>query len=334
MTGGVVIVVWNGEEYIDRCLRSVLDQTVAARTIVVVDNASDDRSREIVSELAPRAAGRGVDLRVVEKTENTGFTAGANEGLRLLLAAPASHDVVVLLNQDAELDASWLASVSAAMNEDARVGAVGSRLLTADGSLLQHAGGYTDRPRRIGRHYGHREAASAGGHDQPREVEFVTAAAVALRAAALREVGLFDEVFSPGYYEDVDLCWRLREANWKVLYLPSALATHVESASFSRRPDRLSLSHRNRLIFALKWLTDDGAREEFSRAERDYFAGACPDDDRQALGQAYLEVLLVLPEAVQARFGGHPPSPRLFDALVELFAGLRRELLEGRAAAS
>jgi GT2 family glycosyltransferase len=325
MTCGVVIVAWNGEQYLDACLRSVLEQSVVPAVIIVIDNGSDDRSLEIIGTYVDGATRRGVTLRVVTEPTNTGFTPAANKGLAALRDEFRTVDVAILLNQDVTLDGDWCEVVSAAFAADPQVGVVGSKLLRPNRLTIQHAGGYLERPRFVGRHYGHHEPAAWLRATESREVEFVTGAAIALRVAALDETGTFDEVFAPGYYEDVDLCLRMTAKGWKVVYLPTAVATHVESASFGRRPDRLSIAHRNRLIFALPWLVDETFRGEFYRHEH-RFAKEASLEERRALALGYLSVLLMLPEALDARVGVDSVSAATCSELIEMLASLRRDI--------
>jgi GT2 family glycosyltransferase len=327
VTFGVVIVTWNGERYIEACVRSVLGQQVMPVFVVVVDNASDDRTVDLVSGFESRASARGSAFAVVRESTNTGFTRGANTGLRQFLAQEGRVDVVVLLNQDAEIDPRWCAAVGKVFEADVRVGAVGARILRPDRVTIQHAGGYLERPRLVGRHFGDGHADVPGAFDVLHDVEFVTAAAMAIRTDALREVGCFDEVFSPGYYEDVDLCTRLRDSGWRVVYAPLAVAIHVESASFSSRMDRLSLSHRNRLIYALPWLVDPLFRAEVCLAERRAFTLDSPIEERRALALAYLSTVLLMPEAMKARVPSVIVTAALAAELIGMFGQLREEAL-------
>ncbi len=328
MTSGVIVVAWNGESYLEACLRSVLTQTELPRRLIVVDNDSRDRSLEIARSFEAETGRLDVSLTVVEEPRNTGFTSGANRGLKALIDGREDLDFAVLLNQDATLHPAWCEAATAVLAADPRVGAVGSKILLPNGLTVQHAGGYLAKPRFLGRHYGHHATDVPHDFAALREVDYVTAAAMALRVTTIRAIGTFDEVFSPGYYEDVDWCTRARTAGWKVVYAPEAVATHVESASFRLRPERLSLSHRNRLVYALPHLADASCRREFASAERQYFCGAAPGEDRRALGFAYLWFLLMLPDLAATRIPGVSGSPELVTELIDLFGGLRRDLLD------
>ena len=327
MTFGVVIVTWNGAKHIVACLRSVFEQTLPPAHMIVVDNASEDDTPALVAQSECVARARGIRFTVIREAHNTGFTRGANTGMERFLSADNALDAVVLLNQDAELDPGWTTAVAEVFESDSRVGAVGARLLTPDRQSLQHAGGYLERPRLAGMHLGHHVAESTERCADQQDVEFVTAAAMAVRVAALRDTGYFNEIFSPGYYEDVDLCELLRVSGWRVVYAPAAVATHVEGASFSSRPDRLALSHRNRMIYALPSLVDSDRRTTFYAAERLAFTVDSPLEERRALSLAYLQIILMMPEAMKARLPSEAVTVRLAFEFVEMFGTLREEVL-------
>ena len=326
MTTAVVVVVWNGERYLSDCLRCIAEQTEPPHEIVVIDNASEDGSNEIAASFAARIGQRGAAVTVLRQSRNLGFTCGANQGLKAVLESPTAVDCVVLLNQDALIEPTWCETVSAALDADGRIGIVGSKLLLPDRLRLQHAGGYLERPRLVGRHFGHYCPDGAPTFNEPREVDFVTAAAMAVRSAALREVGLFDEIFSPGYYEDVDLCDRLRIAGWKIVYRPDAVGIHAESTAFGSPVARLALSHKSRLIYALPWLARPSFAQEFCSAERLYIERELGANERRALSAAYLRVLLMGRRAIKARIDQNLFSADLMASLIQMFAGLRHEI--------
>jgi GT2 family glycosyltransferase len=166
----------------------------------------------------------------------------------------------------------------------------------------------------VGLHYGHHEPDEPGVHDELREVDFVTGAAMLLRVSALAEVGPFNEAFSPGYYEDVELCARLRTAGWSVLIVPSARAFHAESSSFSDRDTRLRLAHRNRYLFLLPRLADVTFREEFMAAEVAFLRDEAHFDELRAIRSAVLDLQSRLGGLVVKRLAGRPCPRDLADA--------------------
>ena len=187
MKAAVIVLSWNGIRDLPACLSAVLAQQGAEAQLLVVDNGSTDGSAALVREHYP-------DVRLVENGRNLGFSAGMNVGMRLLRESPDPPEVVILLNQDTIVAPDWLGSILAPLQQNQQVGAVGCKIYYPDGRTIQHAGGWLEPGRAVSRHYGYGEV-DVGQHDQPRAVEYVTGAAIALRIRALDEVGL-DEGFA------------------------------------------------------------------------------------------------------------------------------------------
>ncbi|MCS6802716.1 MAG: glycosyltransferase family 2 protein [Chloroflexota bacterium] len=272
-----IVLFWNGAPFVSACLTALLTQTLRDLEIIVVDNASTDDTAALIQRAYPQ-------LPLLRTERNLGFAGGMNVGIRA-----ARAPLVVLLNQDVVLDPDCLERVAAAFAEDARIGAVGAKLYFPDRLTLQHAGGYLDQPLALGHHYGYGEI-DAGQHDTPRDVEYVTGAVLGVRRAALDEVGLLDEQFWPGYFEEVDLCRRLREAGWRVVYRPEAVAVHSESASLGRNSDRYYTAyHRGRLRYQLKHLAT-GQWRAFVAAEAARYPTLGSPREQAALTAVYREL--------------------------------------------
>jgi GT2 family glycosyltransferase len=254
----VVIPVRNGVRFLGRCLDALYAQQHAAPElslcIVAVDNASIDGSADFVVRRYP-----GVQL--IRNSENRGFAGGCNQGL-------AGHpaDVAILLNQDTCVYAGWLRALVRAFDDPA-VGVVGCKSFYPGGKRLQHAGAYIQRPRLIGIHYGHREI-DGGQGDESRAVEWVTGASFAIRRAVIERVGLLDEGFWPGYFEDMDYCLRTQAAGYQVWYCAEAMLEHQETSSGIAQEVIERFYQRGRLRLSLKHLSPDQWLHEFLPAER------------------------------------------------------------------
>jgi GT2 family glycosyltransferase len=319
MKATVIVLSWNGAADLPGCLDAVLAQQGAEADTLVVDNGSTDGSAELVRERFPAA-------RLVENGRNLGFSAGMNVGMRLLRESSEPPDVVVLLNQDTVVAPDWLCNILAPFEQDQRIGAVGCKIYYPDGRTLQHAGAWLEPGRAIPRHYGYGEL-DVGQYDQPRDFEWVTGAALALRMSALDEVGLFDEGYSPGYFEDIDLCWRLRRADYRVHYAPAATLRHAESRSTGDALWLLALANRNRLRFVFKTFPVERIWGEFVVAERARLALLANGIESRFLSRAYLEGILQRSEWVTARARYFPVSPEHAERLVRLCVDLRRDLV-------
>ena len=138
-------------------------------------------------------------------------------------------DVAVVLNTDITVPPDWLTHLVAPMMADPAIGIAGCKLYYPGGRTIQHAGGYITAPQAWPGHYGLNDE-DQGQHDALRDVDYVIGAALAVKRAALEQIGLFDEGYFL-YYEDVDLCQRARRAGYRVVYIPDAWLTHLESAT-------------------------------------------------------------------------------------------------------
>jgi glycosyltransferase involved in cell wall biosynthesis/GT2 family glycosyltransferase len=203
----VVVVSYNSAPHLARALAGI----PADATVTVIDNASSDESAAIA-----RRAGAHV---VVNET-NTGFAAAANQGVRL-----GHHELVLLLNPDAELGPDTLASLVQALEADPGLAVVSPRLVRPDGTeervgwpFPSAAGAWREA---LGLHRLRPTAEPAG---------FVIGACFLVRRAQFEQVGGFDPRFWL-YAEESDLCRRLHDAGWRVGVVDAARATHVGGAS-------------------------------------------------------------------------------------------------------
>ena len=276
----IVVVSWNGAEYLPACLRALTAQTRADDELIVVDNASTDGSAELVRSAFP-------SVSVITNEQNLGFAGGANVGLQA-----AQGESLLLVNQDVVVRSGWLDAVLADLHRS-DVGIVGSKLLYPNGRI-QHAGGALHYPLALPDHFGYRDA-DRGQWDEPRDVDFVTGAAIGIARGVVESVGLFDEGFHPAYYEETDLCTRARAAGFRVCYAANAVAVHEETASVSREStDYHRWMARGRLRYVLKHYTAMQFRRDFLPAERMWGASLSVPAMREGLRLAYLDTLLDL----------------------------------------
>lgn len=228
MQASVIIPVWNGEAVIEACLAALYAHSGdRLREVIGVDNASPDRSAAIIQERFPQT-------RLLRQPVNLGFAGGVNAGLRA-----GRGDVLILLNQDCIVQAGWLDALLDVLAVNPRLGIAGCTILNADGSI-NHAGAQLRRPIALGQHFTDR------GGDEPRAVDYVTGAAMAIRRAAWDTVGPFDADFYPAYYEEVDYCYRARHAGFEVAYVPTAEVQHLfSSREWQHDPIRSWATHQH-----------------------------------------------------------------------------------------
>jgi O-antigen biosynthesis protein len=259
VTWDAVIVNYNGELFLDPCLRALARTQVPPARTIVVDNASTDDS---IKELSgwPSA-------EVVQLSENTGFAGGANRGVWA-----SDSEIVVILNPDVEVTSSFGAELGRVFARDEALGAAGAKLTYPNSQVLQHAGGNVHLPILTTSHRGEHEP-DDGSFDRPADVDYVTGALMAIRRTAFDAIGGFDESYFPAYWEDVDLCYRLRDTGWSVRYEPSLQGVHHEGAGEERGNDYFTFWTRNRLRFALRHLSADQWWQEFVPAEIERLRG-------------------------------------------------------------
>jgi GT2 family glycosyltransferase len=229
----VIVVNWNGERFLDRCLAALLAQTVAPHEIILVDNASSDASLDIVR--------RFPSVRLLAQNENLGFARGNNLAIK---AASAESEWIALLNPDAFPEPCWLEALLSAARDCPAFDVFGSKLVNAaDPAGLDGAGDAYHISGRVWR-IGH-DAPVSSFSEQAREVFSPCAAAALYRRSALLEVGGFDEDYFC-YVEDVDLGFRLRLAGYRCLYVPSSVAHHVGSGTTGGQHSDFAVYHGHR----------------------------------------------------------------------------------------
>lgn len=276
----VVIPAWNGRQQLPACLEALLSQQGDIE-IVVVDNASSDGSADWVAERYPQ-------VRLIRHQRNLGFAGGCNAGLQA-----AAGDLLVLLNQDAVVQDGWLRAIAHAAR-DRQVGIIGCKILEPDAKTLNHCGGALDMEAVETRHLGAGET-DRGQYDQASDVEYVTGAAFALRRDVLERVGLLDDRFFPGYYEDADYCVRVRRAGLRIRYVPDAIVIHHVSTSTRRDwVRRRFYYYRNRMLFALKYFSPSEFVVRFGPSERERLSALAPIE-LSAVQMALYDVLACWP---------------------------------------
>lgn len=285
MKVSVIIPAWNGYRHLPACLDALLTQGHPDFEIIVVDNASTDGSADFVAEQYPW-------VKLIRNRRNLGFAGGCNVGLRA-----AQGDVLVLLNQDVVVRPGWLRALIDAL-ADEQVGIAGAKLLAPDGRTVLHGGAYLEWPLILGRHIGQGEI-DEGQHNAVTDIDYVTGASLAVKRAVLDRIGLLDERFYPAFFEDIDFCWRARQAGWRVRYEPRAVALHDEASSTCHHwPSRHYYHYRNRLLFLFKHFTLPQILEEFTPAEKKRISHL-PSDELRAGRVAIVEILAMWPVVAQ-----------------------------------
>lgn len=313
MKASVIIPVWNGRRHLSDCLEALLGQDYPDFEVIAVDNASTDGSADLIAESYPQ-------VRVIRNDLNLGFAGGCNVGLRV-----AKGGVLILLNQDVVVQPGWLPALVDGHKERG-VGIAGAKLLEPDRRTLSHAGAYLDWPLGMGVHVGAGEV-DRGQYDIPRDVEYVTGACLAVASEVVADIGLLDEDYYPAFYEDVDFCWRAREAGWRVKYEPRAAALHDEASSTRHHwLSRHYYHYRNRMVFILKHFTPSQIAREFVPAEKERIS-SLPADELRAGHVALTEILSMWSLIAGGLTGPERPGGDR-ECVLEALRTLREQIVE------
>lgn len=255
----VVIVNWNGEKILDKCLMSIINQSYKNYDVILVDNGSLDSSLKIATKYR--------DLEIIKLKENYGFARANNIGIKSAFQKYDSK-YICTLNNDTIADSNFLQELVKIALKDIKIGSVQAKLLFPDG-LIQSAGllFYNDLcgPDKKGISRGFMEFGSK--YNTAIEVFAATAGAALYKREMLEKIGLFDEDFF-AYAEDLDLGLRARLAGWKSHYAPLAKVIHFHSqtgkasSSFKayhiRRNTNYAAIKNLPILFLLKYFFSNG----------------------------------------------------------------------------
>lgn len=232
-----VILVLDRVDLLEGCLTTVGASTSLPSEVVVVANGTP--------EAALSGIGQRHEIQLVRSDVNLGFAGGCN-----LAAELAVGDHLVFVNDDSRLDPGCVDHLVRRALGEPTAGAVGSRIAAGDGSL-QEAGGiiWSDGTTA---HVGRDLPTGDTTYLTPREVDYCSANGLLVRRSAWDAVGGFDEAYYPGYYEDADLCMKLRAHGLSTVYEPTATLVHLETQSSSPSFRRF-LMDRNRRTFRSRW---------------------------------------------------------------------------------
>jgi GT2 family glycosyltransferase len=243
----IVILNWNGMQYLERFLPALITHTIHPDAeIVVADNGSEDGSLAFIKKTFP-------GIRTIELDRNYGFSGGYNRALEQVDARYA-----ILLNSDIEVTEGWLEPMLELMEHDEMVAACSPRIMDYHRrSYFEYAGaagGFMDRygyPFCRGRIFDHLEEDN-GQYDDPADLFWGSGACLMVRVDAFRKAGGLDERFF-AHMEEIDLCWRLQRMGYRIRFVPHATVYHVGGATLNRKdPFKTYLNFRNNLLLLYK----------------------------------------------------------------------------------
>jgi GT2 family glycosyltransferase len=241
MKTAVVILNYNGEQHLRRFLPSVVSNTRGA-DVVVADNGSTDNSLQIL-------ATEFSSVRTIALEQNYGFAEGYNRALALL----SEYDYFVLLNSDVQTPEGWLEPLIERLESDSSIAVTAPKILSVENKdMFEYAGaagGYIDYlgyPFCRGRILSTLEK-DCGQYDDARELFWVSGAAFCVRKSVYQSLGgLCGDFFA--HMEEIDLCWRMQLAGYKVVVEPKSMVYHLGGGTLASQSARkVFLNHRNNL---------------------------------------------------------------------------------------
>lgn len=243
----IVILNWNGEEFLKKFLPSLINNTTETDTeVIIADNHSTDNSIEFLNKNYP-------NLKQILFDENYGFTGGYNRALEQINA-----EYFVLLNSDIEVSENWLKPLINVLDSDSTIAACQPKIKSFDKKndfeYAGASGGFIDKygyPFCRGRIIDTTET-DTGQYDDIQDIFWATGACMVIRAELYNKVGGLDNDFF-AHMEEIDLCWRLKNQGYRIVCNPKSTVYHVGGGTLpNNSPFKLYLNFRNNLFLLYK----------------------------------------------------------------------------------
>jgi len=223
----IIILNWNNWQDTLECLKSLKNLDYPNYEVVVVDNGStDDSVKQIIN------ATRKDLVALIETGKNLGFSGGNNVGIKYALEHGA--DYALILNNDTVVESNFLKKLVEVGESDENIGVLGPRINYIEPKdVVWFNGGKFSWPLKYNYHLDFRKKEGELKNFKPREVDFITGAAMFVKRSVFDKIGLLDERFFL-YFEDMDFCLRAKSAGFKSVVVPEAKIYHKVSASVSK----------------------------------------------------------------------------------------------------
>jgi len=242
----IVILNWNGKDFLEKFLPSVMASDYENLSVIVADNASTDDSVLFLQKNYPQ-------IKIIINPANEGFSKGYNSALKKVKA-----DYYVLLNSDVEVTKGWIKPVISLMESDKNIAACQPKILSfINKHQFEYAGasgGWIDKlgyPFNRGRIFDFCER-DEGQYNDVSEIFWATGAAFFVRSSVFNELNGFDEYFF-AHQEEIDLCWRMKRGGYKVYVQPASVVYHVGGGTLPMgNKKKVFLNFRNNLVMLSK----------------------------------------------------------------------------------
>lgn len=243
----VIIVVFNSQRYIKKCLNSLLNQKTPMDEIIIIDNNSTDNTADLCKR-------NDLPVKYIKENTNTGFCHANNKGISL-----AKGEWILCLNSDVTLDENFIENIKNTLKTlPDNVGGINPKVYNKDKKTIYANGIYLDRMRRF--------KCYTKVYKKQTPVWGVNAAACVYRKSMLESIKYKDEYFDNLFFflaEDIDISFRANNLGWKFLHLPQAECIHIGNCSSHPDAFRTFLSFRNRYYLILK-------NEQFKNLFKDF----------------------------------------------------------------
>jgi GT2 family glycosyltransferase len=242
----IVILNWNGKQYLDQFLPSILSTSYTNSKVIIADNASTDGSVDYLKNFFPQT-------ELIKLDKNYGFARGYNEALKKIKA-----DYYVLLNSDVEVNKDWLQPIIMLLEKNEKYAACQPKIMQYNNKkyfdYAGAAGGWLDNygyPFARGRVFDICEE-DHGQYDATEEVFWASGAALVIKGQVYHEMGGMDDYFF-AHQEEIDLCWRLQLKGYKIFCCPLSTVYHVGGGTLPRGESlKTFLNFRNNHIMLFK----------------------------------------------------------------------------------
>jgi GT2 family glycosyltransferase len=243
----IIIVNWNTREYLLPCLESIFEKEHGiSQEVIVVDNGSQDGSREEVKKKFP-------SIHLIENKKNLGFAKAANQGLE-----KASGRYLLLLNPDTQVKHGAIERLVSFMESHSEVGVVGGQLLNSDGSRQNSIANFPSLTTELFNKnllrwlFPTRFPGKERNYLEPIEVDSVIGACMMVRRDVIKQVGSLDEDYFL-FLEETDWCYRIKRKGWKVFHVPQAEIIHFQGKSAENEMVRAKIEYyHSRYLFFKK----------------------------------------------------------------------------------
>lgn len=235
MSCDIVVVVWNEPELTARALKSIHDNANHPYRLIVVDNASESATVTMLEEA--QRSGRFGEMELIRNSQNLGWVLGANQGL-----ARAQAKYVCLMNNDLYTGPDWLKIMVEALERHPTAG------------LANPRGDERSENRKVSDPDAYARELRARCAGSFTELDYCTGFCMLVKREVIDKIGVLDEAYGFGYFEDVDFSRRAQRAGYLCIQCDDAYVQHRQSVSFKKVSDeRKRLTERNRKIYEERW---------------------------------------------------------------------------------